>query len=65
MKAKHSEEERKEALMELREVAEGGKNNSCQCQCEITIKFGLPCRHLMWLCYRDEKPIPPEFFHPH
>ena len=62
-KAKHGEEEGKEVLMELREAVEGGKNSFCQCQCEIIIRFGLPCQHLMWLCYRDEKLVPPKFFH--
>ena len=63
-KARRDEEGGREAFAELKAEAEGGEGDICVCQCEIKVRFSLPCRHLMWPRHRDKEPLTAELFHP-
>ena len=62
-KTKRGDEEKREALAELKGAAVGGEGNTCVCQCDIKVRFGLPSRHLLWPYHNDNEPIPAELFH--
>ena len=55
------EEQGKQQLLELLESNDAEKK--CQNQCKNPLKYSLPCRHILWKCYQDGRPIPPIFFH--
>ena len=64
-KARAEEEGGAEQLAELEagEKEVEGEGKVCQRQCANSIRFGLPCRHIMWPYYREQAPIPAKVFH--
>jgi hypothetical protein len=36
----------------------------CLCECELPLRFGLPCKHWMLLFYLSKRPLPLSLFYP-
>jgi hypothetical protein len=47
-----------------RESEEFDLEKGCQYQCELLVRYGIPCRHWMYVAYSRECQLPLSLFHP-